>query len=277
MKITIDHEFRSQIPPASPEELAELESDILEHGIRDPLVIWAGQRILLDGHNRYEISQRHRLTFQTVEYEFPDRTAAADFIDRNQLGRRNLTPDQMSLIRGRRYERLKGKPGQIVPRGRCEKDIVPGPNATARILGREHGVGQSTIGKDAQFARAVETLKPILPDLEQKIIRGEGPSRKLVKEAAEVSKTDPEKARAMIEAPKPKKQPPERKPKPRLLAEDLRGRAENVDRAVTVLCHLDPAEVGDGQVITEVIEQLSGCLKSLRSFIQKCKEVENAA
>lgn len=273
MKIKIDPEFQQQIPPASPEELAELEASILEHGIRDPLVIWTEEGILLDGHNRFKIAMKHALKFSTVEYSFPDRTAAADFIDRNQLGRRNLTPDQISLIRGRRYERNKQ------PRGGQKKgmgNFYP-PIRTSEILAREHGTKEQTVRNDAVFARAVETLKPILPDLEQKIIRGEGPSRKLVKEAAEISKTDPEKAREMIEAPKPKREPQERVPKKRPLAEDLKIRAENVDRAVTVLCHLDPKEISDPQAIAETIEQLSGCLKNLRSFIQKCKEIENAA
>jgi hypothetical protein len=34
-----------------------------------------------------------------------------DWIDSNSIGRRNLTPDQMSLIRGRRYNRLKNAQG----------------------------------------------------------------------------------------------------------------------------------------------------------------------
>jgi hypothetical protein len=49
--------------------------------------------------------------FETVAVDLPDRDAAEDWIDTNQLGRRNLTPDQASLLRGRRYNRLKKSHG----------------------------------------------------------------------------------------------------------------------------------------------------------------------
>ena len=42
---------------------------------------------------------------------FADVDAAMDWIDANQLGRRNLTPDQRSIIRGRRYNRMKKAQG----------------------------------------------------------------------------------------------------------------------------------------------------------------------
>jgi hypothetical protein len=46
-------------------------------------------------------------TVDTVELEFLTRDDAADWIDANQLGRRNLTPDQFTLLLGRRYNRSK--------------------------------------------------------------------------------------------------------------------------------------------------------------------------
>ena len=61
----IDPEFKALIPPLVPEELAQLEANILADGCRDPLVTWRG--ILIDGHNRFEICSRHGLEFQTVE------------------------------------------------------------------------------------------------------------------------------------------------------------------------------------------------------------------
>ena len=46
---------------------------------------------------------RCHVPFTTVEHAFADREAAMDWIDANQLGWRNLTPDQRSFLRGRRY------------------------------------------------------------------------------------------------------------------------------------------------------------------------------
>jgi N6-adenosine-specific RNA methylase IME4 len=87
--IRIDAEFQALIPPLRPEELAQLEANILAEGIRDPLVTWGG--VLIDGHNRYAIAERHGLTYQTVEREFADRDAAVLWVVYNQFGRRNLT------------------------------------------------------------------------------------------------------------------------------------------------------------------------------------------
>ncbi len=87
--IEINPRFHSLIPPLSPEELAGLEALLLRDGCRDPLVTWNG--VLVDGHNRFEICQRHALEFKAVAMEFADEDAAAVWIIRNQFGRRNLS------------------------------------------------------------------------------------------------------------------------------------------------------------------------------------------
>jgi N6-adenosine-specific RNA methylase IME4 len=90
MNITIDPEFKSLIPPLAPEELAQLEANILQDGCRDPLVVW--DDILIDGHNRHAICTKRRVEFETVEMEFADRSHVKEWIIRNQFGRRNLLP-----------------------------------------------------------------------------------------------------------------------------------------------------------------------------------------
>jgi len=69
---------------------------------------------------------------------------SADWIDRNQLGRRNLTPDQMRLLRGRRYNRLKKADGARGPQKLGQND----PSFTADRLAKEHGVSAATIKRD---------------------------------------------------------------------------------------------------------------------------------
>jgi phage N-6-adenine-methyltransferase len=162
--IIVDAEFAALIPPLSAEERQQLEENIVEHGgARDPLVVWAskGTLTLLDGHNRYEICTRLGLPFDIHELRFKDREEAEDWIDRNQLGRRNLDSRQMSLLRGRRYNRTK-KPGRP-----SEK---PGQNVrvSAEVLAAEHGVDEKTIRRDGKFAEAVETL-----GIEREIVTGE--------------------------------------------------------------------------------------------------------
>lgn len=97
----VDEEFKNLIPPLSPDEYKQLEDNILADGIRDPLVVWLvpnGQRILVDGHNRFEIAQRHELEYETVDIQFESRDDAEAWIILNQFGRRNLSNYERSLL-----------------------------------------------------------------------------------------------------------------------------------------------------------------------------------
>ena len=118
----------------------------------------------------------------------PDEKAAADWIDANQLGRRNLSADQASLLRGRRYNRTKKKHGgKREPRGqndplksaeklaaqhggkrepRRQNDALK----TADRLAAQHGVSARTIKRDGAFATAVENVKAADPEIERKVI-----------------------------------------------------------------------------------------------------------
>jgi hypothetical protein len=81
-------ELEVLIPPLTIEEFKQLERNILEEGIRDPLVTWNG--ILVDGHNRYRIATEHDMNYVTVEKEFTDMNAVKEWMIYNQFGRRNL-------------------------------------------------------------------------------------------------------------------------------------------------------------------------------------------
>ena len=105
LAIVIDPQFLTLIPPLSHDEKQQLEANLLEHGCRDALVIW--EKILLDGHNRFELCKKHNLDFQLHFINLPDRKAAHDWIIMNQLGRRNLSSDWMSNLRGKMYQNEK--------------------------------------------------------------------------------------------------------------------------------------------------------------------------
>jgi len=156
-ELKIDDEFKNLIPAIMPEEKAELEKSIIAEGCRDPLVIWNNS--ILDGHNRYEICQQHKINFKTVRKEFKDRDQAKIWIISNQLSRRNLTPDQMKCLRGERYN-LEKKESV----GFKDRDLTEGKNcpreSTAEKLGKEYGVSARTIKNDAKFAEAVDKLPP---------------------------------------------------------------------------------------------------------------------
>lgn len=145
MKLTIDPEFRSLIPPLTDEERRQLEANVRADGCRDPLVVWNGKNILLDGHNRNDICERFGIPFKTSEKHFEDRDAAKVWIINNQFGRRNLTLFQRAelglklepLLAAKAKERQRGGRGGMLlqnsgqAKGTTEKDI-------AKVAGVSH-------------------------------------------------------------------------------------------------------------------------------------------
>lgn len=168
MSLAIDEGFKALLPRQSAEERATLEADILANGCRDPLVTWRG--ILIDGHNRHEICTKHGLTFQTIEMDLPDRDAVEDWMDANQLGRRNLTPDAFKMVLGRRYNRAKKKRG--APAGNqnraIQMDQIDPIENTAAKLAKEHAVSEPTVKRAAKFYEEVQRT----PELKKAVEEG---------------------------------------------------------------------------------------------------------
>lgn len=115
--------------------------------------------MIVDGHNRHEICTRRNIPFSVVEIQFADAEEAKDWIDANQLGRRNLTPDQSSILRGRRYNRTKKAASDNLKHGSSSpksQNDTSGDTATA--LAKQHGVSRATIIRDGKKADALEKL-----------------------------------------------------------------------------------------------------------------------
>jgi hypothetical protein len=143
----IDSEFKALIPPLAPEELAQLEANILADGCRDPLVTWQG--ILIDGHNRFAICSRHGLTFRTQDMEFPDREAAELWMIGNQMGRRNLENiDKVPLLERKRQilagqaKERQGERNDL--RGDIVVNLPQGCDKTRDAVAAEIGVSGKT-------------------------------------------------------------------------------------------------------------------------------------
>jgi hypothetical protein len=150
--IQIDPEFADLIPPLAVDELAQLTSSIQNEGCRNPLIVWKEKRLLLDGHNRFRICGEHSIAFKTVELEFSDREAAREFILRNQLTRRNLSPEAVSYLRGKRY---------LAMRHQGEKIPTSGQNVPKRyseVIAEEYNINEKTVRRDAEFAEAIDEI-----------------------------------------------------------------------------------------------------------------------
>ncbi len=153
---TVDGEFARLVPPLSPQERRSLEMQLRLEGCRDPLVIWNGHNILLDGHNRRQICEAYGIPYVCVGIDLPDREAARSWIVRQQLARRNLTPEAAAFLRGQRYLAEKQSHGGD-RKGEGSRDHN-GPLKTAQRLAREYKLGETTIKRDANFARAVDAI-----------------------------------------------------------------------------------------------------------------------
>ena len=142
---TIDPEFARRLPPLTEEERGQLEANILADGCRDPLVVWAETGILLDGHHRLQICQKHGLQYTVVTVNLPDRAAALDWVDRNALGTRNLTRDQLTIIIGRRYLAEKGAQGGTGANQYTQSGQNDHSAKTAVAIAADHGVSEKTV------------------------------------------------------------------------------------------------------------------------------------
>jgi len=64
----------------------------MAEGIREKILTWNG--FIIDGHNRYEISQKWDLDFETENKHFDSEESVKEWMILNQFGRRNLQPLQ---------------------------------------------------------------------------------------------------------------------------------------------------------------------------------------
>ncbi len=170
MTVVIDPEFKRLIPPLRPEEYAQLESNIKREGCRDPLVLWKRGEcdyVLIDGHNRFEICGEHDIPYSIKEMTFSDRDAVMDWIDKNQLGRRNLTKEDFTLIIGRRYNRMKKTQGGDRKSEEAKSKYQNDPLiSTAEVIAEDHGVSAPTVKRAGKFADAVEQIES-MPEAEE--------------------------------------------------------------------------------------------------------------
>jgi len=161
----IKNEFKELIPPLSQEEFKQLEENCLKEGIRDAIVTWQG--FIIDGHNRYEIAQRHGLEYHTIEKAFESENDVIEWMIVNQLGRRNITKEQKDYLIGKRYENEKKKSS-----GREDRifggEKISSPK-TAEKIGQEFGVSDRQVKINEQFAKGVDKLSQ---ELKQQVLQG---------------------------------------------------------------------------------------------------------
>ncbi len=145
--VKIDPEFAALCPPLTAEEERLLEESLRAEGCRDPVVLWAGFDVVLDGHNRVRLCKKLGIPFKTAAVELSSRASALRWIVVNQLARRNLEAYQRCElvahlekdVRGRALARKTHRGG--LP---SEPPEAPGPIDTREAMAEMAGVGLHT-------------------------------------------------------------------------------------------------------------------------------------
>lgn len=186
--LKIDPEFQSQIPPLTDDEYKQIEENILKEGkLLSPLIVWGNT--LVDGHNRYKIVQEHpEISFSTMPLPFETREEVLAWICKNQLGRRNLTPEQKKFLIGKQYSIEHRKPGgngnnqytattqDAVQEELCHCDTIPPSNTETSIrkkIAEQHKVSESYVSRSEKFMKGVEIMDELVPGTKDKILSGQ--------------------------------------------------------------------------------------------------------
>jgi N6-adenosine-specific RNA methylase IME4 len=168
----IKEEFKKLIPPLTADEYSQLEANCIAEGIRDAIITWNG--FIIDGHNRYEISQKHNLKFNTEEKYFENENDVKEWMINNQFGRRNLSNYQRSVLalelenvfKEKAKEKQKGgQGGVLLPQISAEGNKTK--NETRYKIGKVAKVSHDTIAK-------VKTIQQkAAPEVKAKLETGE--------------------------------------------------------------------------------------------------------
>jgi hypothetical protein len=181
--LEIDPEFKQLIAPLDAEERRLLEENIVRDGCRDPISVW--KKTILDGHNRYEICQKHQIPFNIVQIKIRTREEAVAWICENQLGRRNISEETRRYLIGKRYsmEKIIGarNPNGVNQHTRNEvwATIPTKPKyersavRTRERLGNEYHISHATVFKYEMYTQALDRLKQCVPELVSRILSGQ--------------------------------------------------------------------------------------------------------
>lgn len=176
-QLKIDPEFQSKIPPLQFEEEQQLEQNIIAEGrLLNSIITWNGY--ILDGHTRYRILKKHGfIKFEVEEIQLANKYEALAWICKNQLGRRNLSPERKKFLLGKEYESTKLAVG--APLGskhgirKCgQNDHIFTESRTCQRIASEHGVGEKTVRRAEKYSQGIDAAEEAVPGAQEEILTG---------------------------------------------------------------------------------------------------------
>lgn len=277
--LKIDPEFQGKIPPLTFEELEQLEKNIVNDGkVINPIIVWNG--LIVDGHNRYTILQKHPdIPYTVHEKEFADRYEAIIWICKNQLGRRNLTPEQKKYLVGKQYEAEKA----LIPNEKGanqytslvggQNDHQPKNEKTRARIARETNTTDSFVRRAEVFAKGIDAAEEAVPGTRQKVLSGE--IKPTAAEIASVARAPPEERPALVKKICTPKKP--KKSTSKSTAKAKKEKAENAaaDDVAEPTCKSEtaPAGIDDPPKPTKTLTEL----QTIRALSNKMESVDQVA
>lgn len=205
--LKIDPEFEKKIPPLTAAEYAQLEENILEAGkVFDPITVW--NNTIIDGHNRYKVILAHPFVEWSVrEMRFADKWEAFGWMYKNQLGRRNLTDEQKTILIGEMYKARKhsssGAPaGNKNASKQCNQtdNIVSNStkqNRVAEQIADELNVSSASVVRAEMYCKGIDAIRKEEPELADSIVNA---MKKVSKQTVrDIGQARPEVRKIMID------------------------------------------------------------------------------
>ena len=209
-------EMEELLPSLSAEQFSALESDILENGCYAPVIV-NEDMVIIDGHNRFRICEKHGLPFRMLVFSFADLLEAKQWALDTQKGRRNLDKWELGKIALKLKPDIEARARRNMSAGggnQKSEDAKSGlatlPNPISTVDTRKEladtvGLGERTMGKVMQIdEHAPAAVKEALDKKELSINQGYNLTRQLQevpeeqREQAAIAAVEIEKAKKEI-------------------------------------------------------------------------------
>jgi hypothetical protein len=176
MNITVNDDLLAYIDPLTPDEHAALERSILAEGCRDALVLWG--EVLVDGHNRYGICQKHGIAFNTVQNtHFKSLDDVHLWMIEQHLGRRSVSDFQRGVLALRKKDILAARrqlPREPLPAAKGDEpvaDLQPWEGEAEPMITRE-AMAKAARVSSATIQQIEKIQKSATPELVEAVKAG---------------------------------------------------------------------------------------------------------
>ena len=175
-------EMAELLPPLSEEQLDALETDLKKNGCYTSIIV-NEDLVVIDGHNRKSLCDKHGLPYQMLVFAFDDLLEAKQWALDTQKGRRNLEKWELGKIALKLKPELeaRAKSNQSAAGGdKTDKGalLVNSPKAlppvnTRKEMAQAVGIGDQTMGRIMQInEHAPAAVKEALDKKELSINQG---------------------------------------------------------------------------------------------------------